>query len=534
MLKELSIRNLILIDKMEISFHEAFNVVSGETGAGKSAIMTAINLILGERAEGSLLRHGEEKGSIEALFYLENSPSLFELLDEAGIEVEDGEIILRREIRVGGKSRSFINSCSVPLQLLKSVGKFLVKFVDQHAAQELLTCDAHRSLLDSYAELDETLKAFKMFWRKEKELQNEIEQLHAGETRRRRELEILQQEAQEIDQAALVEGEEESLFHEYTKLTHVEELKQKKDQLANILEGEGKSVLNQLRTASKILGEAAEIDSALGELSGALQQAFLEIKEVSYGIYAAGDNGEVNPYRIAEIDERLALINKLKKRYGPELRQVLSYREEIRGTLEVLENSENRIEELQKQCEEAKLEADRLAAILSERRKQAAAVMAKKVEEHLHRLNMSKARFEVRIENQERTSSGDDQVEFFLSPNVGEEAVSVRQAASGGEISRLMLALQTLLAGKEKIPTLLFDEIDANVGGKTATAVGEKLNAIAQEHQVICITHFPQVAQKASYHLQISKEEIEGRTLTMMRALQGRARERELARMRGE
>ncbi len=535
MLKQLNISNIILVDKAEILFQEGFNVLSGETGSGKSAIMEAINCLIGARADMTIIRRDADKGSIEASFDIDKLPKIKEILKNSGILHEDGnELLIKRELSAAGKSRAFINNQMAQLSLVKQIGELLFLIVGQHANQRLLNTEQHRAILDNFGGLENDVEAFSKSWAEELALKKELEGLQSGEAFRLRTIETLQKEIQELDQAKIEEGEEEVLFAEYSLLTNSEELGKLSQEISETLCGEDLSVIPLLKKIERSLEKISELDPSQKETYESFCEAKLELLEIGQTFLNYHARIEYNPKRLEQIDDRLSLINKMKKKYGPTLAEVKAYHEKIRKNLHDLANSDERIEVLKLQVEEIGSSNEKAAKKLSEKRKKCSKDFVKAVEGELHALNMPKSQFFVEISPQKRGHHGDDHVEFLLMPNVGEKKISIKDCASGGELSRLMLAIQTLLAGKERTPTLIFDEIDANIGGETANVIGEKLKQIGMMHQVLCITHFAQVAKCASHHLQIAKMEKEGRTLTLISSLDKASRNAELNRMRGE
>lgn len=532
MLKHLRIQNLILIETAEIPFDAGLNVLSGETGSGKSAILHALALVSGERADATILRHGTEKGYVEATFEIETIPGLLALLQESGIDHEsENELIIRREISANGKSRSFVNQQAVQLTLLRKINEYLFELVGQHANQQLLDIEQHRSTLDLFGSLSEKVSAFSKSWEKENALRRQLEELISNEAQRLREIETCQRELEELEAVNLKDQEEESLFAEYSVLSHAEQVTQQVQDISHTLSGERNAILTALNRHKSTFDQLVAIDPSLTELAKLYETAILELHEVSHTLHQYQSRIECNPQRAQEVNDRLTLIDRLKRRYGTDLKAYLSQTQE---KLKQLENADSQIEQLQKQLNDLHAENDTQCQQLTVNRKKAATQLAKAVEAELKDLQMAEARFYCEITSQQRTRSGDDRIEFFLSPNVGERKIPVRECASGGELSRLMLAVKTVLAGKAQIPTLIFDEIDANIGGETAVSVGEKLRAIGEKHQVLCITHFSQVAQHAMHHLQIAKQEQKGRTFTTIQVLAtATAKKNELARMSG-
>lgn len=534
MLKELHIQNLILVETACIAFEEGLNVLSGETGSGKSAIMEALGLVLGERADSSIVRHGAEKALVEARFELPSLPALSQLLEASGIDASDGELILRREITASGKSKAFINNQMAQAGLLRQIAKELVQFVGQHANHLLLSAEHHRLLVDQYGELQSLQKEFAQAWKSQLILQKALEDLTTNASQRVRQIEICQMEIEEIEEADLKEGEEEVIFAEYSLLSQSKELSEDALTILEAISGERGSALDVLGRHKAAFERLSRKDPKCAEWNELFQTAWMELQEVSFSLQRYLSSLEQDPQRVEMLSQRLALINRLKKKYGTSVEEIKVHLKQRKDDLFTLENSDNKIEELREELELSKTTLDRLAQDLTQKRIKAANLMQKEILEEIRSLNMPKADFKIHIEAQERSSFGDNKVEFYLAPNVGESMIPVRECASGGELSRLVLALHVVLAGKAHIPTLLFDEVDANIGGQTARIVGAKLKTISASHQVICITHFPQVAEQAHTHLQIAKKEVEGRTLTVIQLLEGAQRTQELDRMLGK
>lgn len=534
MLKELHLKNIVLVESIMIPFSPSFNVLSGESGSGKSAIMNALNLIAGERCDASYVRHGEEKGVVEAVFDISSIPDLSFILDEAGIDHEEGsDLFIRREISATGKSRAFINNQLAQLALLKQISSHLFEIVGQHANQKLLLLDYHRQVLDLFTNLNADVKAFSLCWQEELKVREKLDNLIKTESLRIREIEIAHAEIEELELANLQEGEEEEIFTEYTQLANADELAQKVGEILNVLNGEKTALLTHLSRQKNSFEQLLKLAPSLSEAAIAYENARLELHEVAYTLRQFQGSIEHNPERATRLNSRLELITRIKRKYGPNLEDVKAYHQQVREKLKRLENADADIEQLQEDVKQLTEKTDVLSAILSTKRKEAAAKFETAVLHHLRSLNMPKVEFFVEIAQQKRSRYGNDKIEFYLTPNVGEHRVPLRECASGGELSRIMLALQALLAGKEKMPTLVFDEIDANIGGETAVAVGEKLKEIASQHQILCITHFPQVAKLAEHHLKIAKKEINGRTVTLVDQLDHSAHLEELMRMVG-
>lgn len=533
MLKHLRLQNIILIEDASITFSGGLNILSGETGSGKSAIMHGLSLAIGERTDTSIIRKGSEKGVVEAVFDLDHS-DLSAILCDGGIEHEAGqEVIIRRELSLSGKSRVFINNQLAQLSFLKRIGQHLAQIVSQHENQRLYSIDYHRSILDIYGNLSPLVQKFKKSFEQANLLSNKLDKLVNDEAQRLREIDICQRELEELEEAQIKEGEDEELFAEYTLLINAEELAEKIHEINQGLSGERQAIIIGLNRYGQLLDSLIRFDPKLKDTADALKSALMEIQEVSYSLRNYHTRLHYDANRLQEVNERLTLLNRLKRKYGSSVKEILAYQEKTQKKLEQLENADSEIENLRQELTEAQSYTNQLAKELTVSRKECAVKLENDLTEQLHALNMPKARLQVQIVEQTRTADGDNRVEFFLHPNVGEHCIALKDGASGGEISRVLLALQTLLAGKERPSSLIFDEVDANIGGETAAIIGEKLKEISQQHQVICITHFPQVASCAHYHLQISKEEREGRTVTLIKELDARARQKELARMAG-
>ncbi|MBA3958543.1 MAG: DNA repair protein RecN [Parachlamydiaceae bacterium] len=534
MLKSLRIQNLVLVETAELPFSSGLNILSGETGSGKSAIMNALGLITGERTDSGMIRHGEDKGSVEAVFDIDSIPRIQAFLDESGIEHEqDCELIIRREILSSGRSRAFINHQNVQLSILKQLSEWLFDIVGQHANQKLLDSDHYRDTIDLFGDVTSEVAQFSKSWTEENQKRHTLEELVRNESQRVRDLERFQNELTELEEAQLKTGEEESLFAEYTLLSSAEELMSKTNDIYQGLSGEKFAALPLLNRLKNTFDQLVRIAPNLADSAKAFESALIELQEVSHTLSHYHSRIEMNPARAEEVNERLTLIDRLKRKYGSTIEDVLSYYQTTKEKVNALENADTEIEKLQADIQILSERNQVLAQALTKKRKQAAAQFEKAIVKELRALNMPKVEFHCELTTQKRSRNGDDHIEFLLQPNVGEQRVAVRNCASGGELSRLMLALQVILAGKKQIPTLVFDEVDANIGGETATIVGEKLKEIGKQHQVLCITHFAQVAKQADLHFQISKNEQEGRTFTSVKVLDAKTRKKELVRMHG-
>lgn len=521
MISELRIQNLVLVSQAVLPLGKGFNVITGETGAGKSAVLAALSLVLGGRSDVQLIRKGEIAACAEISLDLAIDHPLFSKLEEWGIPIgSEGEVVIRRELKKQGKSRAFVNDFSIQLTTLKEIGSLLVNFVGQHASFELLTLEKQRWYLDLFADRCTRSYHFRKKWENLKECVRHLEELRTSEAKRIREMEMLKQQKEEIDAAAIEEGEEELLFAKYSAMSVNEGNQSTLQALSQLFSDLSNSFYQAKRMCTALKGSFDFIET--------VHSLEKEMGELSYTIERTLSSREVNPLEMQKVNERLTLIHRLNKKYG----NSLIYRRKIEKELHELSKTDETIESLVKEIAALESEIDLLAKELSHIRQAAAKEMALQLKNGLKSLNMPKVEVEIKLFSQTRNSSGDEAIEFFITPNAGEEQVAVKNCASGGELARLMLVLQELLSSKNEI--LVFDEIDANIGGQTANAVGEKLREIGEQCQVICITHFPQVAKQAHRHIQIEKREEKERTMTVICELEGEKREKELLRMQGK
>lgn len=534
MLKYLRIKNIILIDDQEILFEKGLNVITGETGSGKSALIEALGLIMGDRADSAILRKGCDKGSVEASFEIDGIRGIPSLLEQAGIEHHPEDIlIIRRELSTSGKSRCWINNQMAQLTILRELGCLLIERTGQHANQRLCSLDYHRSILDLFSSSNLLVAQVKEEWHVGASIRKQLSSLIDGESQRLRDIEICRMELEELQEAHFKEGEEEALFSEYCLLSNAEDRGTKVSSVLASLSSDKISILALLNRHQGTLESLAKLDSALEESMKAYNNAVVELQEVAYTLRNYQTHIEHNPERMIAVNARLTLLNRLKRKYGSTIQEIMDYRTKTEMRLNLLENADMQIEELREQLQASEERYRNLCSQLTALRKEHVESFTAEITKHLRSLNMPKVEFHVHIEKKVFSENGEDKIEFFLQPNIGEKLVPIRECASGGELSRLMLAMQTILAGKEQVPTIVFDEIDSNIGGQTAVGVADMLYKMGKNHQILCITHFSQVASQADYHLQISKHEEAGRTVTRVRPLDSVSRESELARMQG-
>jgi DNA repair protein RecN (Recombination protein N) len=533
MLETLRIQNYALIERVELDFRPGLSVLTGETGAGKSILIGALNLVLGARASSESVRQGAAKAQIDAIFRLASPPrGLRDLLKEHDLTLEDGELFLSRTITSDGRSRAYACGTMIPVAVLAAIGDELVDLHGQHEHQSLLRPDLQLDLLDGFAgqeaavdTLGETVAALR-------EAARELAELESGDRERERRLEFLRFEVAEIDAAGLTPGEEEETRARHNLIAHAERVVQLAGEVfTSLYEGEGAAAVDTIDAALTALGEMAEIDPSFKVQEGQLQEARLAVEDVSREIQAFADRIEFDAEELERLNQRLALIGDLKRKYGDSIGAVLAYRDKAREELDHYDRRDERIGELRQRHDRLLKEAMALAGAVSKARAAAARKLDKQVTAGIQELGMKGGVFETRVEQGDLTARGTDRVEFLLAANAGEKPRPLRQVASGGELSRVMLALKTVSAKADRIPTLVFDEIDAGVGGAVAAKVAERLAQVARAHQTLCITHLPQIASIADHHYTVSKAEQKGRTVSAVRPVTGDERVAELARL---
>lgn len=530
MINHLSLKNLVLVDSCSFELQSQFTVLTGETGAGKTALIEALNLALGARADSSMIRKGEEKAFVEAAFDICNLPHTLQLLEAAGIDFcPEEDLIIRREITREGKNRAFINGQLVSLPQLQKIGSTLLELVGQHAYHTLTTSESQRAILDQFAELKSELDQFQQAYQREKTLKQELDNLLSQESSREKEEAKIKDQLEEIAAVKLKENEEEEIAQEHKRLAHAQEILEKVSPVIQTLS----QFLPHLGRFHKTCTALTCFDVHLQNPSNLLHDAAIAATEAYNELHKYTQKLECNPARFSYLEQRLASIDQLKRKYGRSFEEIQQFFHDAQNRLRQLENLTDQIEQLKCQIDTAKKQTDESAQTLSFKRQKGAEKLSSLLTESLQSLNMQGAKLEISIEKTMRTQSGDDAVQFWIQANVGEQSVLVKDHSSGGELSRLLFAIKTTLCQKNQTPTLIFDEIDGNVGGKTATVIGEKLKSLGQHRQVICITHFPQVAAKADHHFSVQKEQINGRTITAIQPLNDKEKEKELLRMLG-
>ena len=537
MLEHLHIRNVALIKESEISFGDGLNILTGETGAGKSMIIDSLQFALGGRAGKDFLRHGEKQAAVEALFSVQ-SQALTEKLAENGIvPEEDGTLLITRTLSEAGKSVCRINGSTVTVGMLKEIAEDMIDIYGQHEHQSLLNPVKHIRLLDRFcgAGFGEAMEEYKNSRQRLKDLEKQLTILIGDESQREQRMDMLLFQKEEIEAAELQEGEEDALLEQKKRLSSMERLIRLTGESVTLLyDGDDRapSACDQLGDALAKLQEAAEYDAALSPLADALADGYAAVEDCARELKREAEEQEADPEELERIEERLQLFYKLKRKYGGSIEAVLEFDEKAVQELEFLSNSSEKAAELsaKKAAEEKRLSA--LAETLTARRRATAEQVEEQIETALHDMEMKHARFHIQIEEKaDWGADGKDKVEFLISANAGEPLKPLAKIASGGEMSRVMLALKTVLVDADEIGTFIFDEIDTGVSGRTARRVGEKMRFLGGKRQLLCITHLPQIAAMADNHFLIEKESDAGETVTRVTALDEEGAVREVARL---
>ncbi len=533
MLTDLIIKNFAIIENLHVTFKSGFNVLTGETGAGKSIIIDAVNLLLGGRARGEIIRTGEEEASVEAIFYLTEKHLLGEKLVAAGLDNGD-ELLVRRIIARSGKNRIFINGSTVTLTQLRELISGLVNIYGQHEHQNLQRTETHLGLLDSFAGLQAPLAEYRSAFATYQQLQKELNGLNFAERERQQRLDMLGFQQQELQNAQLTIGEDDELERERSILQHAEKLTVATVGGYESLYGGQQAACEKVSIVADQLEALQQIDPQLGLLAKSLRTHLYSLEDIASELRGYSENLDFEPQRQQQVEDRLALLATLKGKYAPTIAELAEYLDQVTAELDSLSNVEGRRDKLEQQL----LTQNRLLVESGERlrqqREKAAVKLADKVNRELSDLAMAKADFSIRlVALAEASIDGLDSGEFYLAANPGEEAQPLAKIASGGELSRIMLALKRSVPDGDGVSTLIFDEVDAGIGGEAATAVGEKISRLGKDLQVLCVTHLPQVAAFADHHYRVVKAEERGRTTTRLNLLDDDARIAEMARMLG-
>ncbi len=532
MLTDLFIKNVAIIDSLHVQFQAGLTVLTGETGAGKSIIIDAVNLVLGERASADLIRTNAEEASVEAVFDLADAPAAAAALVEMGIDC-DGELLVKRTLSRAGKNKVFLNGGPSTLTVLAEAARRLVNIYGQHESQTLLKPDNHLELLDDFAGLGELVADYRRFFTAYQDAQVALKRLAEGEREAARKLDLLSFQSEEIARAALIPDEEDSLDQERQLLVHAERLLAASQGGYDLLYGGEGALLGQVRRVLQAVTEISVIDTSLTTIVTSLESGYANLEDAALSLRDYAGHIDADPERLALIDDRLDLIGRLKKKYGASVAEVLAYKAEIDGELTLLTDREGSMVALQQQRDLAEQALREHGVALTQRRQSAAEKLVTAMTSELGQLAMANARFAVQFSLLiEPRPTGWDRVEFMFAPNPGEAEKPLVRIASGGELSRLMLAIKQVHPESD-VPTLIFDEVDTGIGGATSAMVGQKLQLVARKQQVLCITHLPQVAACGAHHIRVEKMVMDGRTSTTVKTLGEEDRIRELARMLG-
>ena len=534
MLVELRIRDYAVVEDLSLTLKPGLNVLTGETGAGKSIIVGALSLLLGERASAVVVRAGAQRATVEAVFDVQALPDVEARVEEMGFRPEDGHLILRREVAAEGRNRAWVNGSPATAGAVGELGSALVDLHGQHEHQTLLRPAEQRAILDAFAGAEEEAARVRDAHGRVRSLSEEL----AERERRVREVEsrsdFLRFQLGEIEEARLEPGEDEALESEARRHEHAEELVQGASGVHEALyAGEG-AVADRLSEARALLQRLARFDASLEETGRLLEDAYHAVSEAGrrMGDYASAVDHD--PRRLEEVRARLDRLFRLKRKYGPALDDVLATGRRVKEELRALDDADHDLAEQRRDLDDARRELEAAASALGALRREAAGRLAEAVAAVLPDLGLAGAAFEVRVRPLDEVGPhGGEAVEFLVAPNKGFEAMPLARIASGGELSRVMLALKSLLAGVDRVPVLVFDEIDVGIGGVVATSVARKLAEVATRHQVFVVTHLPQLASRADAHLLVEKEDAGGSTVTRVRVLAGEARVEEVARLLG-
>ena len=533
MLIELRVQNLAVIEHLALQLEPGFNALTGETGAGKSIIVGALSLLLGERASAGSVRPGAKRAVVEGVFDVADRPPIMRLLEEHGLETEDGLLILRREVAAEGRNRAWVNGAAATAALVGELGRLLVDLHGQHEHQALLRPEEQRRVLDAYAGAGALAEEVRAGWSRAREAERELEALEQRAREIAQRADYLRFQVEEIERAAVRVGEEEELEAEAGRLEHADELARGAQQLHQQLYAAESSITSRLDELRRTLQQLARLDPSLAHYQEALEGALYTLEEAGRDLGAYADDVEHDPARLDAVRRRQDLLFRLTGKYGPDLAAVLETLASAQSELALLEGVAFERDALDRERAAAVQALAERCAALTKARRAGSKRLAAEVAGLLPELGMT-GRFEVRLEPlASPTASGAEQVEFLIAVNVGFEPRPLARVASGGELSRVMLALKAILARGDAVPTLVFDEIDVGIGGRVAHQVGAKLQQVAGQHQVFAITHLAQIAARADHHLLVEKREQDGSTLTSVTELRGEDRIRELARLLG-
>jgi DNA repair protein RecN (Recombination protein N) len=530
----LRIKNLALVEELEWQMVPGFIAVTGETGAGKSIIIGALQLLLGERADKTLIRTGADVCTVEGVLSGDNLAKLNPQLVEAGVEPSGEELIIKRTLSISGTNRQFINGSPTTLSILKTLGDELVDLHGPHDHQSLLSPEKQLGLLDSFAHAEETLADYRKHFAHLQLLTAEHAALNTAETAREQELDLLRHQVNEITSAKLVEDEEEEISSRYKLASNSKRLIELASGISQRLAESDDSVLSQLAETQRLLRDLEKIDNSISQFVTGHETAVVELSEIARSLANYAEKLDLDPTQLAALEQRVSLFETLKRKYGSSIAEVIEFGKRAEERMRKIEGRDAELERLANEIEVARADLNKSGEALRKLRSKAAPKLSANIRKNLVDLGFRQSEFEAKLTPlDEPRANGFDSIELLFSPNPGEPLKPLRTIASSGEISRLMLAIKSALAAQDAIPLLVFDEIDANVGGEIAHAVGAKMRTLAKEHQVICITHLAPVAANASSHFVVTKEVVRGRTHSQLHEITGKARQEEIARMLG-
>ena len=532
MLVELLVENFAVADRVRVRLHEGLNVLSGETGSGKSLIVDSLGLLFGGRASSEVVRSGADRARIAGIFEAVRSNELLALLEGAGLELEDGELLVEREILASGKSRAFVGSRPVAAGFLKELQPHLGDIHGQHDQQRLFSPTEQRAMLDEFAGNEAALETVSQLWTRLRAAETELRQLEEREQEILRQRDVWTFQKQEIESANLKPGEDTELDQELRVLANVVKLKEQAGSAFEALQEGPESSMSLLGVSIKRLTELRRIDESLDPILDSLKSASAAMDDASRELSRYLDKLEADPGRLQVVETRIAEIDKLRRKYGHTVADILAFFEQVSDDLALVEGADVRRDELKKLTTQYREQYRTAAAELTAKRRKAADRLAAKVVSELKDLNMERSRFVITLDAAEWGPNGADDIRFLISTNLGEEPRPLEKVASGGELSRLALALKVSLAAQGG-RTMVFDEVDAGIGGSAAEQVGKKLKMLAETNQLLCVTHLAQIAAFGDHHYSVSKQESKGRTHSVVVELEGEARVKEVARMIG-
>ncbi len=536
MLSELRVRDIAVIADVSLPLEPGLNVLTGETGAGKSMLVDALSLLLGERASAELVRPGAERAVVEAEFDLQSIPGIGEAADALGIDVEDDRLVVRREINVEGRNRAWANGSPTTVTALATLGRMLVDLHGQHEAQSLLRPVSQRAMLDAFGDAASERERVRAAFETTARLKAEETELAARRDDVQKRADYLRHVVAEVTNAAPRIGEDEALAVEAKRLANVEDLTRHTERLVELLDsGDSGCILDALNAASKTLAQLERIDQSVEQWRELIDAALTHAEELTLAVREYAADIEMDPDRLATVERRRDVLYGLTQKYGPTLEDVLQTRDDAARELDLLDTADLDLEKLSERRAAAEQELESAGSALTAKRKRAAGRLAKQVERLMPGLGMPDGRFAVDLRRADTVSaSGGDVVSFMVQLNPGLDARALAQVASGGELSRLMLALKVVLAAHDAIPSLVFDEVDQGIGGEVALQVGDALGQVAESRQVLVITHLPQIAARATHHLAVAKRPRGGVATADVTVLRGKERVQELARMLGD